>query len=157
MVFICSSDVFILIADNSINWLSYSARCKFRGEHKKWSVCRLKQVGGRLQSGLILTRILVGVVSENTIRSIALTVLVVLVLISCEKDVATRPPVKQVPLGCIYVDSSPRGMKIYEAGRNSANNFRKRNRIFLDCNKGGLNYLIEEVLMKFRQNSWKDI
>ena len=38
---------------------------------------------------------------------------------SCEREVSVSPPTTPVPVGKLFVDSNPRGAKIYENGRNS--------------------------------------
>jgi ligand-binding sensor domain-containing protein len=38
---------------------------------------------------------------------------------ACEKEVSVSPPTTPVPIGKLFVDSNPRGAKIYEDGRNS--------------------------------------
>ena len=38
---------------------------------------------------------------------------------SCEKEVSTSPPTTPVPIASIFIDSNPRGAKIYENGKNS--------------------------------------
>lgn len=56
---------------------------------------------------------------KNIFYRLVLLLSAVYFFVSCEKEVSTSPPIEPVPLGFLFVDSSPRGMKIYEDGRNS--------------------------------------
>ncbi len=57
--------------------------------------------------------------NKHKIIILSVAIFILFVLPSCEKEISTSPPVEPIPFGNIFIDSSPRGMKIYEDGRNS--------------------------------------
>lgn len=56
--------------------------------------------------------------SSRKLLNIVLVILLI-AFVSCDKEVSTSAPIDPVPIGYLFVDSSPQGMKIYEDGRNS--------------------------------------
>lgn len=53
-------------------------------------------------------------------KNILFLILLSIFLQSCEKEVSVTPPSEPVPIASIFIDSEPKGAKIYENGRNSS-------------------------------------